>query len=134
MTKSDKIIAAIVIILLASVLGFLIKVESPSPSLGSGSLYVPAYIDYYTSSASTTLATFPGVLHTIVIGKAAAGSVITVYDSSSSSVLTTILTSITIPNATTTPFYVELDSNTANGLTVTQSGATSTLTLTYQQQ
>lgn len=108
--------------------------HNASPSLGSGSLYIPAYIDYQDSvSATTTLASFSGVLHTIVFTKPVAGSVINVYDSATTTTPTVLLASMAV-TSTGNPFTLTFDVNTVNGLTVVQTGATSTMTLTYQQQ
>ena len=104
-----------------------------------GQVYgVPAYEDFsYSTSATTTLARFPGNLHTIVIGTPVANSVITVYDvaTSTSAIVasSTAVVEITIPATATAPFSLSFDNRFYNGLTVVQSGATSTLTAEYQQ-
>jgi hypothetical protein len=84
-------------------------------------------------SATTTLATYPGILHTIVVGTPVANSVITVCDSATSSSCAKVVATITIPSSAPAPFELTFDNIFASGLTVAQSGATSTLTAEYQQ-
>ena len=101
-----------------------------------GSVYGnPSFDDYTLATlATTTLAAFPGILHTIVVTTPVASSVITVYDSASSTTASTTVAKITIPSTPiTAPFSLSFDNSFYNGLTVVQSGATSTLTAEYQQ-
>ena len=102
-----------------------------------GEIYgVSAFNDYVdATSATTTLATYPGILHTINVTTPVANSVIAVYDAVSSSTATTTnrIALITLPATTTTPFTLIFDNIFAKGLTVSQSGASSTLTAEYQQ-
>ena len=103
-----------------------------------GSVYGnPAFNDYtYAVSATTTLATYPGILHVINVTTPVASSVIKVYDlaTSTSVASSTPIATIAIPSTPiTAPFNLTFDNIMVNGLTVVQSGATSTLTAEYQQ-
>lgn len=138
MTTSQKILNIVSGALLLILVIFAVYSARPStqPSLGSGSLYIPAYIATSSATqATTTLYAFSGVLHTISITKPVSNSVISIYDSATSTNPTGPIVSVTIPTSpTSTPFTLLIDGNFANGLTIAQSGATSTVTLTYQQQ
>jgi hypothetical protein len=105
------------------------------PAQKLGSVYGNPSFDDYTSAtlATTTLAAFPGILHTIVVATPIANSVITVYDSASSTTASTTVAKITIPSTAPAPFSLSFDNSMYSGLTVAQSGATSTLTAEYQQ-
>lgn len=134
MVRNEKILLIVAAIIFAGVFSFLVKVESPSPSFGSGSLYVPEYVVTSTATqATTTLYAFPGVLHTVSVTKPVNNSVITIYDSATTTSPTVAPVVITIANASTSPFTLQIDGSFANGLTVAQSGATSTITFSYQQ-
>ena len=101
-----------------------------------GSVYgSPAFNDYTdAASATTTLATYPGILHVINVTTPVASSVITVYDSASSTTASTTVAKISIPSTPiTAPFTLTFDNIMVNGLTVVQSGATSSITAEYQQ-
>jgi len=102
-----------------------------------GQIYgVPAFNDYTDATqATTTLATYPGILHTILVTTPVASSVITVFDAVSSSTATTsnIIAKITIPATASNPFELTFDNIFTKGLTIQQSTATSTLTAEYQQ-
>ena len=101
--------------------------------LGSSQYGVPAFDDFQdATSATTTLATFPAILHTIVVTQPVSNSVISVYDAASTSTATTAIITITIPSSTTqTPFTLTFDNINVNGLTISQATATSTLTVEY---
>lgn len=134
MNLREKGYLAIGLILAAGLFAFLVRVESPSSSLGAASLNNPAYVVTSTSvTATTTIFTFAGVLHTISVTKPVAGSVITIYDSATTSTATIAPVVITLPASTSTvPFTLTIDGIFNNGVTITNSG-TSTVTLTYQQ-
>lgn len=135
MVRSEKILFIVAAVIFAGLFSFLVKVESPSPTFGSGSLNVPVYVNGQDANqATTTIFAFPGVLHTIVVTKPVVGSVINVYDSATTTVSTAPIASITIPTSpTSTPFFLEFDINVFNGLTVSQTVGTSTINLSYQQ-
>lgn len=133
MTKSEKISIAVVIVLLAGLLGFLSFKEAPSPSLGAGTYQIPSYVySLDATQATTTYASFPGTLHTLVVGTAVQGDVITVYDSATTTALSTVIAKITVAS-TSQPLSLSFDTVFVNGLTIQQS-ATSTLTAAWQQQ
>ena len=118
-------------IIAAFAIGF--YVHTPSAKLGSA-LYTPTYTDYSDKTqATTTLAAFPGTLHTVIFGNPVAGSVVTICDSATSSSCATVVATLTIPS-TTAPFTLTFDNQFTNGLTVYQATATSTITFEYQQQ
>jgi hypothetical protein len=101
-----------------------------------GSVYgSPAFNDYTDATlATTTLANYPGILHTLTVTTPVASSVIKVYDAASTSTATTLIATISIPSTPiTAPFTLLFDNIQASGLTVAQSGATSTFTAEYQQ-
>ena len=135
MTTREKILIGFVFIFAIAVIGLSYASRPTHTSLGSGSLYIPAYVTTSTSvSATTTLYAFPGVLHNISITKPVAGSVITIYDSATTTAPTIAPIVITIPTSpTSTPFTLNIDGIFNNGLTIQQSTATSTVNVTYQQ-
>ena len=105
-----------------------------------GQIYgVSAFNDYVDStSATTTLASYPGILHTITVTTPVANSVITVYDVATTTAAavasSSVVASIKIPaTVSSTPFTLLFDNIFTKGLTVLQSGASSTLTAEYQQ-
>ena len=100
-----------------------------------GQVYgVSAFNDYTDATmATTTLANYPGILHVIDVTTPVANSVITVYDAASTSTATTVIAKITVPSTAANPFELTFDNIQTKGLTVVQSGATSTLTAEYQQ-
>jgi hypothetical protein len=101
-----------------------------------GQVYgVSAFNDYTDATlATTTLANYPGILHTLTVTTPVASSVINVYDAASTSTATTLVATISIPSTPiTAPFTLLFDNIHTKGLTVVQSGATSTLTAEYQQ-
>lgn len=134
MTTLNKIFFGIVGLAVIVVgLGFLIFRPAKAPTLGS--VYSsPAFNDYTDATmATTTLANYPGILHTILVTTPVANSVITVYDAASTSTATTVIAKITVPSTAANPFELTFDNIQTKGLTVVQSGATSTLTAEYQQ-
>ena len=131
LTKGEKISIAVVIVLLAGLLGFLSVKVAPSPSLGAGTYQIPSYAySLDATSATTTLAAFPGTLHTIVFGTPVSGDVVTVYDSNTSTAPTAVIAKITTTSSTV---FLLFDTSFTSGLTIQQS-VTSTLTASYQQQ
>lgn len=134
MTLRQKLLTSFGIILVVALFALLLKQESPSPSLGATSLANPAYVVTSTAtSATTTIYSFAGVLHTLTVTKPTASDVITVYDSATTTSPTIAPIVITIPaSPTSTPVTLTFDGIFNNGLTVQQS-ATSTITVTYQQ-
>jgi hypothetical protein len=102
--------------------------------LGAGVYGTPAFNDYTDATlATTTLANYPGILHTILVTTPVANSVITVYDSASSTTASTVVAKITVPATATNPFELTFDNIFTKGLTIQQATATSTLTAEYQQ-
>jgi len=135
MTKLEKFFIGFILLFAVAVIGLSYATRpTHNTSLGSGSLYIPVYVTTSTSvSATTTLYAFPGVLHTISITKPVSGSVITIYDSATTTLPTVAPLVITIPAANLAPFTLNIDGIFANGLTVQQGTATSTINVTYQQ-
>ena len=134
--KIKYIIAAIIILCLAALSGFLFR---PSQKL-QGGLYTPVY--QYTNFAQTNDSTsvgtliqgYAGILHTVVFATPVVASVVVLYDSATTTIqigTTTAMAKFTIP-ASPQPFSVLFDSSFANGLVVDQTAATSTLTITTQ--
>jgi hypothetical protein len=74
-------------------------------------------------------------LHTVTIATPVANSVINVFDAATTSTATTsrLVATITLPTATSTPFTLTFDNAMVYGLTVSQSGASSTITAEYNQ-
>ena len=133
MTTTSKILSGIIVVLVLACGFFFFTAKAP---VKLGGVYgVSAFNDYTDATlATTTLATYPGILHTIVVGTPVASSVIKVYDAASTSTATTLIATISIPSTPiTAPFTLLFDNIQASGLTVAQSGATSTLTAEYQQ-
>lgn len=135
MTLRQKLLTSFGIILAIALFAFLVRVETPSPSLGATSLNNPAYVTTSTATqATTTLYAFGGVLHTISITKPVSGSVITIFDSATTTAPTIAPIVITIPTTvSSTPFTLTFDGIFNNGLTIQQTTATSTVNVTYQQ-
>ena len=137
MNKPEIIVKSAIVILLGIIATFLygFSHQMQSKNLGSGNLYIPAYVTTSTATqATTTLYAFPGVLHSISITKPVAGSVITIYDSATTTAPTIAPIVITIPTApTSTPFTLNIDGIFNNGLTIQQGTATSTVNVSYQQ-
>lgn len=133
MSLKEKIGFIAVVLVLGGIAGFLFRSESPSPSLGSA-LYTPTYsLSTTNTSASTTLFAFAGTLHTLVITAPVSNSVIGVYDSASTSTASAKFT-VTIPSSTAqVPLTLTFDAQFSNGLTIAQTGASSTIVATYQQ-
>lgn len=133
MSRNEKIGLVVIGIFLVGVFAALVKVESPSPSLSAvyGS---SAYVTTSTSvSATTTLYNFAGVLHTISITKPVSNSVITIYDSATTTASVAPIV-ITIPSSSVqVPFTLLIDGIFNNGLTIQQTTATSTVNVSYQQ-
>jgi len=100
-----------------------------------GGVYgTPAFNDYTDATlATTTLANYAGILHVIDVTTPIANSVITVYDAASTSTATTVVAKITVPSTATNPFELTFDNIFKSGLTVVQTGASSTITAEYQQ-
>ena len=101
-----------------------------------GSVYgSPAFNSYVdATSATATLAAYPGTLHTLTVTTPVASSVIKVCDSATSSSCAVVVATITIPSTPiTAPFTLTFDNIMNNGLTVVQTGASSTITAEYQQ-
>lgn len=133
MTLREKILTALVAGFFIGAIGFFVKLNPPQ-NLGSGSLYIPSYeYSQEATQATTTLFAFSGVLHTLSITKPVTNSIISVYDSATSTSPTVLIAQVTI-SPTSTPFSLFFDTRVINGLTIAQSGATSTLTASYQQQ
>ena len=132
MTRLEKILSGVLVLI---VLGFAVYAIKPAtaPSLGAG-LNVSAFSTTSTATqATTTLYAFAGTLHTVSVTKPVSGSVITIYDSATTTAPTVAPLVITIPTgATTTPFTLTIDGEFNNGLTIQQSTATSTINITYQ--
>lgn len=133
MTKLNKIFLALFAIVIIGIAFYAIRPPS-SPSFGATSLNNPAYVVTSSAqSATTTIYSFAGVLHTLTITKPVAGDVITVYDSATTTAPSIAPIIITIPSSpTSTPVTFLFDGIFNNGLTIQQS-ATSTLSVTYQQ-
>lgn len=131
MTKLQKIISGIIGVLFLFAIIFATYAVRPTtePSLGSGSLYVPAYTNTVDAVvATTTLANYPGVLHSITVGTPISGDVVTVYDSATTTA-SVVMAKITENSSTVT---LAFDGSFSNGLTIQQT-ASSTLTANYQQ-
>jgi hypothetical protein len=116
-------------------------VHGSSKALGGSVLYVPQYqvtADATTNSSTSVgslIASVPGVLHTIDVGTAASGSIISVYDDASTTIVigtTKLIGTITMTN--TVPLVQTYDAQYQNGLVVDMTGATSTVTANYQVQ
>lgn len=132
MTKSQKIVASILGIFFVALIIFVVYAVRPTtqPSLGSGSLYVPAYVTTFDATTTTsTIANFSGVLHSITIGTPASGDVVTVYDSATTTSPTVVMAKITESSTTVS---LQFDGVFVNGLTIQQS-VTSSLSVNYQQ-
>lgn len=133
MTKREKVFIGLFALI---VFGVAIYSTRPitEPSFGSASLYVPTYVNALDAAvATTTIANFPGVLHSVTIDTPISGNVITVYDSASTSTASVVIAKITEPSSTTiAPVTLQFDGSFINGLTITQT-ASSTLTVNYQQ-
>ena len=133
MNTSNKIM---VLVALLVVFGLGFYARQPAPAKLQGALYSPVFQDYADStSATTTLAAWPGTLHTVTIATPVANSVINVFDAATTSTATTsrLVATITLPVATSTPFTLTFDNAMVYGLTVSQSVGTSTITAEYQQ-
>lgn len=132
MTTTSKILSGIIVVLVLACGFFFFTAKAPTKL---GAIYgTPAFNDYVDATqATTTLAAYPGILHTILVTTPVANSVITVYDSASSTTASTVVAKITIPASAPAPFELTFDNIFTKGLTVVQSGATSTLTAEYQQ-
>jgi hypothetical protein len=131
MTTTSKILSGIIVVLVLACGFFFFTAKAPTKL---GSVYgTPAFDDYADATlATTTLATFGGILHTIVITNPVSNSVINVYDAASTSTAVTPIATITIPSSSTqTPFTLTFDNINVNGLTISQATATSTLTAEY---
>ncbi len=136
MTKLETIFQSIKVLIgifIAVVLFGFTKASAPTQKLGS--VYgTPSFNDYTDAAlATTTLANYPGILHTITVASPATSSVITVYDAASTSTASTVVATITIPSTAVAPFTLTFDNIQTKGLTVVQSGATSTITAEYKQ-
>jgi hypothetical protein len=116
-------------------------VHAPSKALGGSVLYVPQYqvtADATTNSSTsvgTLIASVPGVLHTIDVGTAASGSIISIYDDASTTIVigtTKLIGTITVVGQV--PLVQTYDAQYQNGLVVDMTGATSTVTANYQVQ
>jgi hypothetical protein len=132
MSKSEKLGYIVFMLLCASVFGFLVTREAPSPVLGQ--VYgVPAFVDLVDATSGTsTLAAFGGILHTITFGTMGASNILTVYDSNTSTAPSVVMVKVTTASTAPAPFTLTFDSKFANGLTVNQT-VTSTITFDYQQ-
>jgi hypothetical protein len=134
MTTLEKTLVGIatLIIFFASFLGG--QVLDKSNKLGVGAFQIPTY-NYLTdlTSATTTLATYPGTIHSVTVATPVANSVITIYDSASSTTASTVVARITVPSAAPAPFTLLFDTSLTQGLTVVQTGASSTMTISYKQ-
>ena len=131
MTKADKILLGVALIL---TLGIVVYISRPAtaPTFGAG-LNVAAFSTTSTATqATTTLYAFAGTLHTISVTKPVSGSVITIYDSATTTAPTVAPLVITITTSTVAPFTLTIDGEFNNGLTIQQSTATSTINVTYQ--
>lgn len=131
MTKPERYLALTVGII---VLGLAIYATRPvtAPTLGAG-LNVAYYSTTSTATqATTTLYAFAGTLHTVSVTKPVSGSVITIYDSATTTSPTVAPLVITITTSTVAPFTLTIDGEFNNGLTIQQSTATSTVNITYQ--
>lgn len=137
MNTLEKTLLGGVLSLMTIFLGFIASfVSAPQPkTLGSSVLNIPVYSNtQITTSPTTTIAAYPGVLHSVTFNAPVSNSVVTVYDSATTTTPTTILETITIPSSSAqTPFTLVYDGNFTKGLTVVQTGASSTFTVNYQQ-
>ena len=135
MTNKTLFALVVALFLAAGFGGWFMGYQAKQSGQKLGGVYgVSAFNDYTDATlATTTLATYPGILHTIVVGTPVANSVITVCDSATSSSCAKVVATITIPSSAPAPFELTFDNIFASGLTVAQSGATSTLTAEYQQ-
>jgi hypothetical protein len=133
MTTTSKILSGIIVVLVLAC-GFFFFTHQP---VKLGQVYgVSAFNDYVDStSATTTLATYPGILHTILVNTPIANSVIKIIDANSTTTAAsgTVIATITVPSTAANPFELTFDNIMTKGLTVVQSGATSTLTAEFQQ-
>jgi hypothetical protein len=132
MTTTSKILSGIIVVLVLACGFFFFTAKAPTKL---GSVYgVSAFNDYTDATlATTTLANYPGILHTILVTTPVANSVITVYDSASSTTASTVVAKITVPATAANPFELTFDNIFTKGLTIQQATATSTLTAEYQQ-
>ena len=132
MSTPSKILSGSIVILVVA-FGFFFFTPKAPTKLG-GVYGTPAFNDYTDAAqGTTTLAAFPGVLHTLTVTTPVASSVIKVCDSATSSSCAVVVATITIPSTPiTAPFTLTFDNIFNNGLTIQQSTATSTLTAEYQ--
>ena len=132
MTTTSKILSGIIVVLVLACGFFFFTAKAPTKL---GSVYSsPAFNDLTDATlVTTTLATYPGILHTILVTTPVANSVITVYDSASSTTASTVVAKITIPASAPAPFELTFDNIFTKGLTIQQATATSTLTAEFQQ-
>jgi hypothetical protein len=134
MTLRQKVYSVFGTALAVALFAFLVKIESPSPSLGQVYGVSAFSVTSTATQATTTLYAFGGILHTVTITKPVSNSVITICDSATSSSCAVAPIVITIPSSSTqVPLTLTFDARFFNGLTIVQSGATSTLSPTYQQ-
>lgn len=133
MTKLEKTLLGLFALVLFGIAIYSVR-PTTQPSLGSGSLYVPAYVNLnFATTTTTTVANFPGVFHSLTIATPISGNVITIYDSATTTSPTVIMAKITEPSSTTiVPVTLQFDGSFVNGLTIQQT-ASSSLTVNYQQ-
>ena len=132
MKRLEKYLAGVVGFIVLALAIYAIK-PATAPSLGAG-LNVAYYSTTSTATqATTTLYAFAGTLHTVSVTKPVSGSVITIYDSATTTAPTVAPIVITIPSSSAqVPFTLTIDGEFNNGLTIQQSTATSTVNVTYQ--
>lgn len=133
MTTTSKILSGIIVVLVLAFGFFFFTAQAPTKL---GAVYGnPAYVTTSTATqATTTLYAFAGILHTISITKPVSNSVITIYDSATTTTPTIAPLVITIPSSSAqSPFTLTIDGIFNNGLTIQQATATSTVNVTYQQ-
>lgn len=128
MTKREKILTAIAVVLILVAIGFTLK-QTPAKL---GQVYgQPSNVNsYVTASTTATVANYPVILHTVTLGSIA-GTVVTIYNTASSTLATTSNIMAVLTEGTTTQTLL-FDGAFNSGLTIKQS-ATSSLTVTYQQ-
>jgi hypothetical protein len=142
MNKLETIGAAIFAVIgLAVVFALGYFVHTSSPALGGSVLYVPQYqvtadaTSNSSTSVGTLVASVAGVLHTIDVGTAVSGTIISVYDDASTSIVigtTKLIGTITVVG--NVPVLQTYDAQYQNGLVLDMTGATSTVTANYQVQ
>jgi len=102
-----------------------------APSSNQTSYFNYSYID--TNNSTTSLKTTSGILYALTIDTPATSSVLTLYDSTSTSAAGTVIAKVTLPATLLQqgPYTAIFDVYFKNGLVIQQTGNTSTLTVSF---